>query len=98
MYSSLSILNTTTEVLLRKALNPQLLPRRRIINGCPLLRVCVQWCVCVCVCTLDGLIMQGTNSEYESPYLAVCHVTFKKKENQTWLEFFYNGQSFRDSV
>ncbi len=46
--------------------------------------VCVHCCVCVCsrcvcvftvcVCTLDGL-MQSTNSEYGSPYLAVCHVT-----------------------
>uniref|UniRef100_A0A672KQG2 RNA-binding motif, single-stranded-interacting protein 3-like n=1 Tax=Sinocyclocheilus grahami TaxID=75366 RepID=A0A672KQG2_SINGR len=34
--------NTTTEVPLSKALNPQLLPGRRSINGCPLLRVCVQ--------------------------------------------------------
>ncbi len=37
-------------------------------------------CVCVftslkCVCTLDGL-MQSTNSEYGSPYLAVCHIAF----------------------
>ncbi len=57
MYSALS-LNTTTEVPLSKAPNPQLLPGRHSINGCPLLRVCVHGvCVftAVCVCTLDGL-------------------------------------------
>ncbi len=58
MYSALSTLNTTTEVRLSKTPNPQLLPGRRSINGCPLLRVCVHGvCVCslLCVCTLDGL-------------------------------------------
>ncbi len=41
------------EVLLSKAPNPQLLPGRRSINGCPLLLVCVHG-VCVftvCVCS-----------------------------------------------
>ncbi len=47
--STLSTLNTTTEVPLSKAPNPQLLPGRCSINGSPLLRVCVR-CVCVCVC------------------------------------------------
>ncbi len=70
MYSALSTLNTTTEVPLSKAPNPQLLPGRRSINGCPLLRVCVHG---VCVCSL---LCVCTNSEYGSPYLAVCHVTF----------------------
>ncbi len=48
MYSTLSTLNTTTEVPLSKAPNPQLLPGRRSINGCPLLRVCVHfgWVKC----------------------------------------------------
>ncbi len=46
MYSALSTFNTTTEVPLSKAPNPQLLPGRRSINGCPLLRVCVHCCVC----------------------------------------------------
>ncbi len=57
MYSALSTLNTTTEVPLSKAQNPQLLPGCCSINGCPLLRVCVHG-VCVftvSVCTLDGL-------------------------------------------
>ncbi len=58
MSSALSTLNTTTEMPLSKAPNPQLFPGRRSINGCPLLRVCVHG-VCVftdvCVCTLDGL-------------------------------------------
>ncbi len=44
---SLSTFNTTTEVPLSKAPNSQLLPGRRSINGCPLLRVCVHCCVCV---------------------------------------------------
>ncbi len=51
-------LSPPSEVPLSKALNPRLLPGRRSINGCPLLRVCVHGvCVCslLCVCTLDGL-------------------------------------------
>ncbi len=56
MSSTLSTLNTTTEVPLSKALNPQLLPGHSSINGCPLLQVCV--CVHSCVCTLDGLIAE----------------------------------------
>ncbi len=61
MYSALSTLNTRSEVPLSKAPNPQLLPGRRSIYGCPLLQVCSQWvsewvsecvCVCVCVCSL----------------------------------------------
>ncbi len=51
MYSALSTLNTTTEVPLSKAPNPQLLPRRRSINGCPcsgcVFTVCVFTAVCV---------------------------------------------------
>ncbi len=44
--STLSTFNTTTEVRpLSKAPNPQLLPGRRNI-GCPLLQVCVHYCVC----------------------------------------------------
>ncbi len=59
MSSALSSFNTTTEVPLSKAPNPQLLPGRRSINGCPLLWVCVQGvCVHCCVCTLDGLIAE----------------------------------------
>ncbi len=57
MYSALSILNTTTEVPLSKAPNPQLLPRRRSINGCPLLRVCVH---SVCVCVFTDVILHIT--------------------------------------
>ncbi len=39
--------------------------------------VCVHGvCVCVCVCSLWMVYMQSMNSEYGSPYLAVCHVTF----------------------
>ncbi len=50
---SLSSFNTTTEVSLSKTPNPQLLPGRRSINGCPLLCVCL--CVrvlCVCACSV----------------------------------------------
>ncbi len=44
------------EVLLSKAPNPQLLPERRSINGCPLLRLCVHGLsVFTAVCVhLDG--------------------------------------------
>ncbi len=63
MYSALSSFNTTTEVPLSKAPNPQLLPGRRSINGCPLLRVCVHGvcvftvCVCSrCVCVHFGWV------------------------------------------
>ncbi len=51
MYSALYTLNTTTEVPLSKAPNPQLLPGRRSINGCPLLRAVFT----LCVRTLDGI-------------------------------------------
>ncbi len=55
MYSSLSTFNTTIEVPLSKAPNPQLLPGRRSINGCPLLRVCVHGvCVFTAVCVHLG--------------------------------------------
>ncbi len=71
--------NTTTEVPLRKAPNPQLLPGRCSINDWPLLRVCVHGvCVCslLCVCTLDGINAEHEFRVYGSPYLAVCPVTF----------------------
>uniref|UniRef100_A0A673KTF1 MyoD family inhibitor-like n=1 Tax=Sinocyclocheilus rhinocerous TaxID=307959 RepID=A0A673KTF1_9TELE len=57
--------------------NPQLLPGRRSINGCPLLRVCVTVCVCslLCVCTLDGL-----NAEDSKPHSnGVRNGTFSRK-------------------
>ncbi len=67
MTSVLSTLNTTTEVPLSNAPNPQLLPGHRSI-GCPLLRVCVHG-VCVCVCVhLDGL-------NAEPGCWATCHFT-----------------------
>ncbi len=50
MYNVLSMFNTTTEVPLSKAPNPQLLPGHCSINGCPLLRVCVPCCVCALGC------------------------------------------------
>ncbi len=56
---------------LSKAPNPQLLPGHRSINGLARLRVCVH----CCVCALWMGLMQSTNSEYGSPYLAVCHFT-----------------------
>ncbi len=49
--TALSTFNTTSEVPLSKPPNPQLLPGRHSINGCPLLWVCVHCCVCVCVFT-----------------------------------------------
>ncbi len=63
MYSALSTLNTTTEVPLSKAPNPQLLPGRRNINGCPLY-----------VWTLDGL-----NAEHEfRVWVTRLHILAKK--------------------
>ncbi len=57
MYSTLSTLNTTTEVPLSKAPNPQLLPGRRGKNGCPLLQVCVHGvCVFSAVCVHFGWV------------------------------------------
>ncbi len=47
MYSTLSTFNTTTEVPLSKAPNPQLLPGRRSINGVCSRCVCVFTAVCV---------------------------------------------------
>ncbi len=62
---SLSTLNTTTEVPWSKAPNPQLLPGRHSINGCPLLRVCVHG-VCVFVCSLlCGCTLDGLNAEHK---------------------------------
>ncbi len=58
MYSALSTLNTTTEMPLSKASNPQLFPGHRSINGCPLLRMCIHGvgaCSLLCVSTLHGL-------------------------------------------
>ncbi len=63
MSSALFTLDITTEVPFSKALNPQLFPGRRSINGCPLLRVCVHGvCLCslLCVCTMDGLNAEHT--------------------------------------
>ncbi len=78
MYSALSTINTMTEVPLSKVPNPQLLPGRCNINGCPLLRVCVHGvfvftAVCVCTC------LAGLNAEHEfqvwTTILGVCHVS-----------------------
>ncbi len=76
MYSALSTLNTTTEVPLSKAPNPQLLPGRRSINGCPLLRVCVHSvCVFTAVCVHFGWV-ECRPQIPSMGHLAVCHVTF----------------------
>ncbi len=58
---------------LEQGTKPPTAPRIcRSINGYPLLRVCVH----CCVCALWMGLMQSTHSEYGSPYLAVCYVTF----------------------
>ncbi len=68
MFSALSTFNTMTEVRpLSKAPNPQLLPGRRSINGCPLLRVCVHG-ACVSVCSLLTAVcghLDGLNAEHK---------------------------------
>ncbi len=57
MYSALFTLNTTTEVPLSKAPNPQLLPGA--VTWLPTAPGVCSRCVCVftavCVCTLDGI-------------------------------------------
>ncbi len=52
-------------------------------SGC-VFTMCVCVCVCslLCVCTRMGQ-MQSTNSEYGSPYLVVCHVTFTFNKSTT---------------
>ncbi len=62
MYSALSTFNTMTEVPLSKGPNPQLLPGRRSINGCPLLWVCVHD---VCVFTAVCVHLDGLNAEHK---------------------------------
>ncbi len=61
MYSALSTLNTTTEVPLSKAPNPELLPGRCSINGCPVLRVCV-----LEADIFSGIPRDGKQNRYES--------------------------------
>ncbi len=75
MYNALSTLNTTTELTLSKAPNPQLLPGRRRI-GCPH-RVCVHGvCVFTAVCVHLGWVKYRAQiPSIVSPYLVVCHVT-----------------------
>ncbi len=71
--SSLSTLNTTTEVRpLSKAPNPQLLPGRCSINGCPLLRVWIH-SVCVYMFTTHCCVwvhLEGLSQRFSIPVLA----------------------------
>ncbi len=69
-----------TEVPLSKATNPQLLSRRRHINGCPLLRVCVHG-VCSLLCVHFGWVK--------------CRAQIPSMGNNTWphvpsLQLFFN--------
>ncbi len=72
MTSALSTLNTTTEVPLSKAPNPQLLPGHRSLNGCPLLRVCVHG-----VCVHFGWVICRANipsmGHHTWPYVTSLH-------------------------
>ncbi len=60
-----------TEVSLSKAPNPQLLTGCRSI-GCPLLRVCVHYCVCA----LGWVKCRAQIPKYGSPYLATPPLPF----------------------
>ena len=74
MYSSLSTFNTTTEVPLSKALNIQLLPGRRSINGyAP--GVCSR-CVCVCVCVFTAVCVHFGWVKCRARILNMCHHTW----------------------
>ncbi len=42
----------------------------------------------LCLCALDAR-MQSTNSEYGSPYLAACHVTFLNVEKSIKIIIVY---------
>ncbi len=66
--STLSTLNTTTEVSLSKALNPQLLPGCWS-NGCPLLWVHVHYSL-LCVCALGWV-------KCRAPILSMGHHTWQ---------------------
>ncbi len=78
MYSTLSTLNTTTEVPLSKAPNPQLLPGRCSINGFPLRAPCV--CSLLCVCTL-GWVMSMS-------HYFVTHFTLKRPSMEQPIEIW----------
>ncbi len=86
MYSASFHLQYHDEVPLSKSPNPQLLPGRRSINGCPLLRVCVHGvCVHCCVCALGWV-----NAEHEFRVWVTIlgcmsrHFLFLKKKNITF--------------
>ncbi len=76
MYSALSTLNATTEVPLSKTPNPQLLPGRRSINGCPLLRVCVHGvCAFTAVYVHFGWVNRRAKIQIMGHHTWPCHVT-----------------------
>ncbi len=87
MYSTLSTLDTTTEVPLSKALNPKLLPGCGSINAYPLLRVCVHG-VCVHCCVFFTLnALKYIKCIPSSKLFGVCKIIFKKlkKINRLYL-------------
>ncbi len=47
----------------------------------------------LCLCALDAR-MQSTNSEYGSPYLAACHVTFLNVEKSIKIIIVYAFLTF----
>ncbi len=54
------------KVPLSKALNPQLLPGRRSINGCPVIYAFCSVCVCVCVhCCVCALGWVNVEHEFQ---------------------------------
>ncbi len=93
MYSALSSFNTTTEVLLSKAPNPQLLPGRRSINGCPLLRVCVHSvCVCVCVCVFTAVWVHFGRVKCRAKILSMGHHTWSYVTLLSYIYIYTVGQ------
>ncbi len=77
---SLFTLNTTTEVPLSKAPNPQLLPGCRSINGCPLCfhGACVFTAVCVHFGWVNCRAQIPSMGNHTWPHVTSRHVTSRQ--------------------
>ncbi len=92
MYSALSTFNTTTEVPLSKTPNPQLLPGRRSINDCPLLRVCVHG-----VCMFTAVCVHLGWDKYRARIPSMGHHTWPYVTNYPYYNNHYNHFSWKSA-